>query len=213
MASLGTFKVSDGGVTLSRGRGAAKAVLLEVSFKELELWAARNGVDEKRLWRKSYGRACKGLKDKFQKVVTRAGGVEGVPKFKDFEAFTKELRGKSRPPKTAPMGGRLADKKVIVAYKIGNKQIIGWPDGMAKAAVNFQDAVGGKSADFFLSDPKSRRRIHQLGIKDVPRTYAHNPRRIIPEPFGSYVQKHLEEWARGAFYKDLARQMAKKRFQ
>lgn len=210
---LGTFSVGESSVSLSRGRSAAKAVVLEVSFKELELWAARNGVDEKRLWRKSYGRACKGLRDKFQKVVTRAGGVEGVPKFKDFEAFTKELRGKSTPPKTAPMGGRLAQKNVIVAYKIGKSQIIGWPDGMAKAAVNFQDAVGGAAADKFLEDVRSRARLHRMGIKDVPRTYTHNPRRIIPEPFGSYVKKHLEEWARGAFYKDLARQMAKKRFQ
>jgi len=212
MASLGTFKVSNGGVTLTQGRGAAKAVLLEVSFKELELWAARNGVDEKRLWRKSYGRACKGLRDKFQKVVTRAGGVEGVPKFKDFEAFTKELRGKTGKG-SRPMGGVLANRRLVIAKTVGKKQVIGWHDALEKAAVNFQDAVGGDRAEDFLTSERNRWRLHRMGIRDIPRTYTHNPRRVIPEPFGTYVQKHLEEWARGAFYKDLARQMAKKRFQ
>ena len=211
MASLGTFKVSDGGVTLTQGRGAAKAVVLQVSFKELEIWAARNAVDERKLWKRSYGRACKGLRDKFRKVITRAGGVEGVPKFHDFEAFTKELRAKTN--KHSPMGGVLADKSRIVAFKRGNAQIIGWPDALEKSAVNFQDAVGGPSADWFLSDSGSRHRIQELGINDIPRTYTHNPRRVIPEPFGSYVRKYLDEWASGSFYKELARQMAKKRFQ
>lgn len=212
MASLGTFSVGADSVSLSRGRGAAKTVVLEVSFKELELWAARNGVDEKRLWRNSYGRACKGLRNKLEQVMYKGGGVNGVPKFHDFEEFTRQLRemdGKSG----RPMGGVLAEPSRIVAFKRGNAQIIGWPDKMEKAAVNFQDAVGGNLAEKFLNDSWRRRRWHRMGIRDIPRTYAHNPRQVIPEPFGSYVQKNLEEWARGAFYKDLARQMAKKRFQ
>ena len=209
MAGLGTFTVGSGGVTLTQGRGASKAVRLAVSFKELEVWAAKNGIDEKRHWRRSFGRACKGLRDKFRKVVTHAGGVEGVPKFKDFEAFTNELRAKRN--KHDPMGGRLALKSNIVAYKIGNKQIIGWPNWLEKYAKNFQDGAGGASADRFLQSNESRRHLHMQGFKDIPREYAHNPRRIIPEPFGSYVDQRLAEWARGAFMKDLARQMAKRR--
>ena len=210
MASLGTFKVTDSGVTLSRGRGATKAVVLDVSFKQLEIWAARNKVDTKRLWRRSYGRACKGLRDKFRKVITRGGGVEGVPKFRDFEQFTKELRTATN--RTGPMGGVLADRKRIVAFKRGDWQYIGWPDKLAEWAVKFQDGEGGRDAEAFLQDNKSRHHLHKLGIHDIPREYAHNPRRVLPEPFGTYVRKHLDEWAKGAFFKELARQMAKQRF-
>jgi hypothetical protein len=205
MAKLGTFSLGGRGVTLSQGRGRNKTVVLDVSFKELEIWAAKNGIDERRLWTKSYGRACKGLRDKLQKVITRSGGVEGVPKFKDFEQFTKELRAKRG--RTSPMGGILNERHVIVSYKIGDTQFIGWPKRLAKWAVNFQDAVGNND----LADNSWRHYWHELGIKDIPREYAHNPRRVLPEPFGAYVDKHLKEWAQGAFYKDLARQMAKRR--
>lgn len=207
MASLGTFKNTGSGVTLSR-RGVG--VILDVSYKSLEAWAKKNGIDEKRLWRRSYGRACNGLKAKFKKIMSHGGGVEGVPKFKDFEAFTTELRTATN--RTSPMGGVLADKRNIVAYKRGDTQYIGWPDRLAEWAVNFQDAKGGAFAEAFLTDDASRHRLHKLGLQDIPRVYQHNPRRVIPEPFGTYVKKHLEEWAKGSFYKELARQMAKKRF-
>lgn len=205
MASLGSFSVGSGSVTLTRGRGRNKTVILNVSFKELEVWAAKNKVDEKRLWSRSYGRACKGLRDKLQKVVSNGGGVEGVPKFKDFDAFTNELRAKRG--RTKPMGGALAERRVIVAYKLGNKQIIGWPNRLAEWAVKFQDAVGNND----LRSSSWRHWVHKLGIKDIPREYIHNPRRVLPEPFGGYVRRHLKEWARSAFYKELARMMAKKR--
>lgn len=203
MAGLGTFKNTGTGITLSR-RGAG--VLLDVSYKELEIWAARNGIDEKRLWKRNFGRAINAIKSKLVSVVTKAGGVEGVPKFTDFEAFTKELRTARN--MTRPMGGVLANKKSIVAKKVGNTQYIGWPDRLAEWAVKFQD--GTPSKDF--SDNSWRHYLHKLGLKEIPYTYQSNPRRVLPEPFGGYVEKYLVEWARGAFYKDLARQMAKKRF-
>ena len=204
MASLGTFKNTGSGITLSR-RGVG--VLLDVSYKELEIWAARNGVDEKRLWQRDYGRAIKNLKGKLVKVITKAGGVEGVPKFKDFEEFTRELRTARN--MTRPMGGILANPKNIITKKVGNTQYIGWPDRLAEWAVKFQDGIGS-NADF--QNQYLRHDWHKLGIKDIPYTYISNPRRVLPEPFGTYVKKHLEEWARSSFYKDLARQMAKKRF-
>lgn len=204
MASLGTFKNTGTGITLSR-RGAG--VLLNVSYKELEIWAARNGVDEKKLWTKSFGRACKGLRSKLQKIMAHGGGVEGVPKFKDFEQFTKELRAATG--RSTPMGGILSQKKQIVAYKRGNTQYIGWPDRLAAWADFFQAGSGG---DEYFHDPKTLRYLHHLGIHNIPKQYVRNERNIIPEPFGSYVRQNLVEWARGSFYKDLAKQMAKKRF-
>lgn len=202
------FKLTDSGVLATSGRGAAKTVVLDVSFAEIDRWAARMQKDTKAVWRRAYGRAISALKGRFRKVVTNAGGVEGVPKFKDFEAFTRELRAKTG--RTSPMGGVLADKSRIVSFKRNGWQYIGWPDALADWAVKFQDGVGGASSEAFLSDVKSRARLHRMGIRDIPRAYTHNPRRIIPEPFGEHVRKYLDEWARGAYYKDLAKEMAKK---
>jgi len=204
MARLGTFKVNDGNVTLTRGRGANKAVVLNVSFKELEIWAARNGVNEKKVWDRAWTRAMSTLRNRLQKVISGAGGYDGVPKFTDFEQFTNELRAAQN--KTTPMGGVLAAKKVIIWEKIGKRYYIGWPDRLADWAVNFQDAVGNDD----LTNNDWRHYWHKLGIKDIPREYVHNPRRVLPEPFGAHVDKYLPQWAEGAFYKDLAKQMARR---
>ena len=205
MAGLGTIKVGNSGITLSR-RG--QGVVLDMSFRELEVWAARNKIDERRLWTQSFGRACKGLRNKLQKVVSRAGGVEGVPKFKDFEDFTRRLREATH--NTRPMGGVLADPHVIVAYKRGNTQYIGWPDRLAEWAVKFQD---GEGSDAPFQSARTRLYWYRLGIKAVPHHYIHNPRPVLPEPFGSYVRKYLLDWAKHIFYKALARQMAKRQQQ
>lgn len=203
-----TIKLTNTGVIATSGRGAAKTVTLSVSFAEIDAWARRMRRDEPRVWARAYGRALSALKAQFRRVVSNAGGVEGVPKFKDFESFTRELRAKTN--RTSPMGGVLAEKSRIVSFKRNGWQVIGWPDALADWAVKFQDGVGGASSEAFLADDKSRARLHRMGIKDVPRSYSHNPRRIIPEPFGSHVKAHLDEWARGAYYKALAKEMAKK---
>lgn len=205
MAKLGTFQLGTNSVTLTRGRGKNRSVVLDVSFRQLEVWAIRNRIDEKKLFAKMYGRACFGLRNKLRQVMTNQGGVNGVPKFRSFESFTNELRAAEGI--STPMGGRLADPRRIVAYKRGNKQIIGWPDSMMKLAIAFQDGTGGDG----YKDKSLRRYWYSLGIDYIPPEYAHNPRRILPEPFSSYCLKHLEEWARGSFYKELAKQMAKKR--
>jgi len=199
------MNLTDSGVIATAGRGRNKTVVLEVSFKELEAWAKRVQIDERALWRKSYGRACSALKGRFSKIVRNAGGVEGVPKFHDFEAFTNELRAK-RGTSSRPMGGVLANKANIVSFKRNGWQIIGWPDALAAWAVNYQDAKGGPE----FNDPRTRHAWHKLGIREIPREYAHNPRRVIPEPFGEQVKKHLQEWARGSYYKELAKLMQKR---
>ena len=201
------FSLTASGVLSTTGRGAAK-VSIEISFKDLERWARRQGIDTPKLMKRSFGRACSALRGKLCKVVSNAGGVEGVPKFKDFEDFTKELRTRTRRD-DRPMGGALADKTNIVAFKRNGWQVIGWPDSLAEWSVNFQDGVGS-NYDPFQNDA-DRRFWHRLGIKEIPRAYVHNPRRVLPEPFGSYVDKYLIQWAKGAFYKELARQMQKAR--
>lgn len=200
------LKLTSSGVTVTQGRGKAKTVVLDVSFEEIKAWAKRMVEVEKRVWNSAYWSAIKGLKDKFQEIVTHAGGVEGFPKFKDFEAFTKELRAKTN--RTAPMGGVLADKKRLFSkFKKNKVSYIGWIDPLANAAVNFQDAVGGRSAENFLTDVKSRQRLHRLGIRDIPRTYTQNPRRVLPEPFATYARERLDNWAEHVFFKEMAKQM------
>jgi hypothetical protein len=202
------------GVDFLTGRGKNKTVTLSMTFKELERWAARQKIDTAKLMTRSFGRACAGLKKKFRQVVQNAGGVNGVPKFKDFDAFTKELR-KVKGIEDRPMGGVLADPAFIVSFKRNGWQIIGWPDQssgkgtpLAEWAIRFQDG-GDALAEVQLQDPDWRAYIHRKGIREIPRTYAHNPRRVLPEPFGGYVDQHLEEWAKGALYKGLAKMYQK----
>lgn len=209
MAKLGTFSVGSGNVVLTQGRGRNKAVVLDVSFKELEVWAAKNQIDEKKTWDKAWNRAMSTLRSRLQKVVKGAGGYEGVPKFKDFEAFTKELRAISN--RTSPMGGILSDPHLIKWEKIGKTSYIGWLDRLADWAVKFQDGEPGFNSEWYFTTPEGRHLMHEKGIKNVPHEYVRNPRRVLPEPFGTHVDKYLPEWAQGVFYKDLAKQMAKKR--
>ena len=172
------FSVTDLGVTMTKGRGR-NAVAIVLSFKEIEAWAKRMKVDEARLWRNSYGRACHGLKKKFADVMKNAGGV-------------------------------LADKTHIVAFKRNGYQVIGWPDSMSRLAIAFQDGQGiEKKDEAFTFWPSTRYALHKRGIRDIPRYYVHNPRNVIPDPFCDYVKANLDEWAKGAFYKELARQMNK----
>lgn len=200
------YSVTSTGIDFTRGRGAAK-VVLSISFRELETWAKRQRVETEKLMQRSFGRACSGLKKKFRQVVVNAGGVCGVPKFKDFEEFTKELR--SLNGRTAPMGGLLADPSSLYAGKSGGWYYVGWKDYLEKAAEHFQDGFGGSDAEKYFTDSDWRQSWHRKGLKEIPRQYVHNPRRVLPEPFGSFVRQNLISWAKGAFYKELAKQMMK----
>lgn len=194
------------GVDFLTGRGKNKTVTLSMSFKQLEDWAKSCGADMDKVIQRAHGRACAGLKKKFQQVIKNGGGVNGVPKWKDFEAFTKELRAARG--NSSPLGGVLAEPYLVVAYKQNGWQIIGWPDKLEEWSLKFQDG-GDSAAVAQFTDNEWRASIHRKGIKEIPRTYAHNPRPVLPEPFGAYVDRHLEEWAKGALYKGIAQMFQK----
>ncbi len=194
------------GVDFLSGRGKNKTVTLSMSFKQLEDWAKSCGADMDKVIQRSRGRACAGLKKKFQQVIKNGGGVNGVPKWRDFEEFTQALRAARG--SSAPLGGILAEPYVVVSYKLNGAQVIGWPDRLADWAVKFQDG-GDTLAEQQLQDDSWRAWMHRKGIKEIPRTYAHNPRPVLPEPFGTYVDEHLDDWAKGALYKGLAQMFAK----
>lgn len=202
------YSLTGSGVSFTKGRGA-NAVALVFSFKEIDAWAKRMQKDEKELWRLSYGRACAGLKKKFYKVMQNSGGVEGVPKFKDFEDFTKTLRAKAG--RTAKMGGLLADRGSVVSFKRGGAQVIGWPDYLANTACAFQEGRGGPKSEKWFTDPEWRRAWHRSGLKDIPRAYVHNERPVIDPYFMDYVKAHLDDWAKNAYYTGLVKLMQGKR--
>ena len=207
-AEVMAYSLTDAGVSVTSGRGK-NAVALVISFKEIEAWAKRMRKDTKELWRLSYGRACAGLKKKFEKTVLSGGGTNGVPRFKDFEDFTKTLRAQSG--RTARMGGILADKGVAVAFKRNGAQVIGWPDHMKDASENFQEGRGGPRAEMWFTDPSWRQAWHRKGIRDIPRAYVHNPRMVIEPYFVDYVRTYMDEWARNAYFTGLAKLMQGKK--
>lgn len=205
------YTLTASGISHTSGRGA-NAVTLVYSFREIEDWAKRMRKDEKELWRLSYGRAVAGLKKKFIQVMTAGGGVNGVPKFRDFEDFTKELRRVRG--RTAPMGGILADRKepgTFVAYKRNGAQVIGWGDHLESAAIAFQEGRGGPHAELYFTDPGYRRSLHRDGVKNIPRAYVHNPRIVIQPYFLDYQRAYLDEWAKSAYYTGLVKLMQGKR--
>lgn len=205
------YTLTASGISHTSGRGA-NAVTLVYSFREIEDWAKRMRKDEKELWRLSYGRAVAGLKKKFIQVMTAGGGVNGVPKFRDFEDFTKELRGVRG--RTEPMGGILADRKkrgTFVAYKRNGAQVIGWGDHLASVATAFQDGRGGPDAERYFTDRDFRRSLHRVGVKHIPRAYVHNPRMVIEPYFLDYVRANLDDWAKSAYYAGLVKLMQGKR--
>ena len=181
MAKSLTWKTTDSTVRATSGRGRNKVIVLEVSFKELERWAKRQMIDTKTMLNKSFVTATTNVKSKLVKVITRRGGVEGVPKFHDFEEFTKSLRA-VRGLSSRPMGGILADKEKFFVSRINGYWRVGWVDRLAEWAVKFQEGGDYKAEANFQSDG-FRRWMHVLGIQDIPRTYAHNPRQVLPEPF------------------------------
>ncbi len=198
------YTVTDSGVTLRTGRGSG-AVEISVSFKEIEAWAKKMHANEPRLWRLAYGRACSGLKKKLVNVMLHRGGECGVPKFRNFEEFTNSLRGINN--NTQPMGGVLSQRATIVSYKRNGAQVIGWHDNLKETAENFQEGRGGPDSEKWFTDPRFRRIWHKRGLKDIPPAYVHNERMVLEPYFHDYIRAHLDEWARGAFFKGLAKLM------
>ena len=201
---MAKYSIGSSGVDITSGRGKSKTTVT-IDFSELDAWAQRMKIDTKKLMEKSFANACSGLKKKFTSVVQHGGGECGVPKFKDFEEFTNELR-QVQGISNRPIGGKLAEKSSVGAWKKNGWQIIGWKDYLRDTAISFQDGLAN-GADARLNDDSFRHYLHTKGIHNIPRTYSSNQRQVIPEPFGDYVKEHLEAWAKGSFYKSLAKMM------
>lgn len=173
-----------------------------------------------------YG-AVRKLRSHLVEVMDKGGGIYGVPKFKEYDPFTKSVRAIRG--YTGKMGGVLAEDYAIVAYKQGKKQIIGYPDGatrtsekstaklieqaggsnrvnsLADFAVKFQTGEG-KTPDEF-ADPESRAKWGKIP-GGVPTAYAHNPRPFI-DHFAAHVGERLNEMADEIFIQKIAAKIKK----
>lgn len=198
------YSVDSGAVVKTSGRGASR-VTLRVDFKDIERWARRMQADTPRLMALSFGRACKGLKDKLHEVIKSRGGVYGVPKFVDFEEFTKEKRAKGGI--TTPMGGLLAEKGSLGAWGKGTNWVVGYKDHFEEPSIAFQEGKGGPKAEQWFTDPEYRQTWHKEGFANIPREYTHNKREVMPQPFGRYIDANMTIWAREVYYKSLCKLM------
>lgn len=193
-------------VIMTQGRGKNATVAMQVDFSTLDKWAKRQMIDVPKITRRSFGRSAEGLRKQLVYIMAHGGSSSrGVPEFHPLESFTELVRSK-RGWTGRPIGGILADKKRIVKFGHGMRQVIGWPDKLAKWAIRFQD---GDPDDLdSLRNKYERQDLHKLGIKDIPYDYITHPRPVMT-PFGNHVNKHLRDWARGAYYKELAKQFRK----
>lgn len=214
--SFGSVNRTDTGYTFSRGRGAAK-VSMSIDFSEIERWAKRNQAEMPRLIRKARGSAANVLMKNLYELMQAGGGLYGVPKFRDYDEFTKKWREVKGI--TGPMGGVLAMKKSIRKWVDGGVQWIGWPEKvkkgggtshsgtLAELADKFQEGRGGPDSEKWFTDSDYRRNWHRRGMADIPRAYVHNPRDVL-STYQEHVKENLNPWFRGALQKEIARMIA-----
>lgn len=202
------YSLTDTGVRISSGRGA-NAVAIEVSFEKIESWARKMKIDTSAVFKRSFGRACSGLKKQLQVVMREGGGANGVPKFKDWTDFTRQMRERQTWRQHKSMGGVLADPRRIVAFRRNGYQVVGWPDALAAFAIKFQDGYDATS-ERQLSDSSWRHWVHaKMRVDDVPNVYAVRRREVIEPHFREHVAENLDKWANAIYFKDLARAMRK----
>lgn len=150
-----------------------------------------------RTMRAAFGAAAKRAHSRFAKVMRSAGGVYGVAKMAPHHEISTTLRPSQK------MGGVLAEKWRIVMYKIdADTQYVGWPDALAKWAVNFQ------TAETKTFTPGTRQWLHRKGVRVVPQTYQ-RPERDVVESFARHLAGEWPGMVLAMFDKYYTSRMAK----
>lgn len=150
-------------------------------------------------YRKAISAAVSHAKNSLRKVMNNGGGIggtAGVPVAAEWHPITRQIQYNRKP------GGRLAEKRSIVAFKRDGGWIIGWPDGMAGAALQYQSAANYR---FEKSQLKYFERRH---VKDVPAWYS-RPARPIIEPFANYLDEWFPNEIRSQYDRIAARRIKK----
>lgn len=184
-------------------------VTIDVDLSQIQKCMRRCREKLPKIRAKSWAKATGTLHKQLQMAMSKGGDpARGVPKFKDWEDFTKSLRKfRGWKKKDHKMGGVLADRDRIVTHYTKNfitgttTQYFGWPDKLRDVAVKFQDGEGDSYDKF--QDVDWRHYCHRIGFKDIPAAYVHNPRPVIA-PFKKHAIAKVNEWAKAMIHKTIA---------
>ena len=147
------------------------------------------------------GFAASIVKRKFRAEMKKGGGKD-IPSFVPPGYLTAALGN------GVPLGGKLAGPGVIVSYKRGDAQIVGWVDGLADLGSIFQ------SEESRPTTGKERMMFHRRGLSGVsgqPSWYS-RPARPVTGPLIKAVAPEYPRWFQGAAEKLIGKTLAKAGF-
>jgi len=186
-------------------------VEIRISTKEIERRARRLRDQMPALRARAFKTQMKTILGQMKKAMRQGGGVYGVPKYADFEQFTKDLRAATG--QSGRMGGKLADDHVfrydaLTPFSSARPKVrIGWIEGLTNSALKFQLGTGNSPDPFTVAH--TRHYWHKvLATEDLPSSYLHKERQLIV-PFERHVHENLQKWIDGYVRKTLAHQIAK----
>lgn len=174
---------------------------MEITFSERDR-ASFNALARQfpREMLRANGQAASIVKRKMRAAMRRGGGTPDVPAFAPLHPLSVAFNGRSQP------GGILAEPSVIVSYRLGTVQVVGWPDRVQGLALAFQSAKSRPTTK------AERRRFHirAPGFLDI-KTY-NRPARPVVDPLAESVNRDYPRWVMGAATKLIAKTLAKKGF-
>lgn len=145
------------------------------------------------------GRAASIVRRKMRAALKKGGGTKDVPALAPLHPVTMELTGRALP------GGKLAQPELVVMYRLGKAQIVGWPDGLTNYASAFQSAQSSEMSK------SVRHYMHRRRVKGIPSWYA-RPARPVVEPLLASVAPQYTGWFQGAAVKLIEKSLAKQGF-
>jgi hypothetical protein len=145
------------------------------------------------------GRAASIVKRKFRAAMRRGGGTSDVPALAPHSAVTQLMHG------SGPLGGKLAEPALIVSYRLGVAQVVGWAGSLNNWAAAFQDQ------EFRPTGERERAYMHKALGNQVPGYYV-RPARPVVDPLIKAVAPQYPRWFEGAAKKLIEKSLAKQGF-
>jgi hypothetical protein len=161
---------------------------------------ARLERETPRTFRAAHAAAATRAQNRLRKVMKMGGGHGGVPPFAPRHQMTHLLH----PGRQA--GGLLADKGMIVKFRRGDGQVIGWVDRVAQWASCYQSAARYEFETWQRADLHKRHR--ELNGYHIPSWYD-RPARPVIKPFTDQLSKDFPGMVLEAFNKAVARRLKK----
>lgn len=161
---------------------------------------ARLERETPRTFRAAHASAATHAQNRLRKVMKDGGGKYGVPPFAPRHQMTSLLH----PGRQA--GGLLADRGMIVKFRRGDGQVIGWVDRVAQWASCYQ---GAARYEFEAWQRASLHRLNRaLDGYHIP-TWYDRPARPVIDPFAAQLANEFPGMVLEAFDKAVARRLKK----